>query len=157
MNIDDLPSESLTCGRCGHAQPWNDYTLTALDRACGDGDSWLVCSSCRRAETERECPIRRQARAKRGSLRDAELRAVELQAALERAASAGIWSPQSVRPADLTRQLAETQRAITRHRDELAVLDAAIASGATERISINRRTAHCRRSAVPPSIESTYP
>lgn len=157
VDLNNLPSEALHCGRCGTLRPWTDYTLTALDRASSDGDPRLVCPDCRRAETERRRPISRQVKAKRETLRLAESRAIELQAAIDSAAPADIWSPSPHSPAELTRRLGETQRAILRHRAELAALETARANGATQRIAINRRTSRYGRPAIPSSFESIHP
>ena len=157
VDLDNLPSHTLRCGRCGGARPWTDYTLTALNRANGDGDSLLKCSDCRRAKAYRRTPISRQAKNKRECLRRAELKAAELQALISRETAAGVWSAGLHSPTELARQLAETQRAIVRHLADLPAMHDARAHGEIERIAINRRTADHGRPSIQSPTERFHP
>ena len=148
VNIDDLPADAFTCARCGLSASWERFTTLALERAHGDGDARLVCEVCRRAETARRRPVSRQLKNKAETLRRAEARAVDLWNRLQRARYArdqSYW-PVPVSPCErsLACQLAEANKAVDRHRRDLASLHAARAHGATERVRMSRRTSAYR-------------
>lgn len=146
MNLDDLPADVFTCARCAERISWEAFTPLALQRAKGDGDSRLVCEACRKAKTDRRRPISVEIKRKADTLRRAEVRAVALWNQLEReryGRRLSYWPTRATYSEQtLSRQLADANKAVAKHRDELAALQRARARGVDYRVAVSRRTSH---------------
>lgn len=152
MDMNNLPAETFTCARCGNHAPWNDFTVTALERAAGDGDRGLICRSCRRAKEANRSPISRQIKSKVETIRDVNKRIAELTDLLSRVPEEHDtgYPLYPLMPSELmlTRQLSEVRKDLARHEDQLALLRAAQAQGIKERIWVSRRTSRYRSASA---------